>query len=456
MLCAAENPWGASWGADGTILFGQGPKGISQVSASGGQSHRSSFQVDSKTESAHGPQMLPGGKAVLFTLASSAAQSNQRQQRLWDNAQIVVQSLDSGQQKVVVQGGTDARYVPTGHLIYVRQGTLFAVPFDPVRLVTTGSPIPVADGIRQAIDSAFGGIIPGGRAVATGAAQFAISEDGLFAYVPQDTAPAVYTDWSWVDRQGRETPLPVPDRAYVYPRISPDGTRVALDIRDQEQDIWVWDLGRETLTPITFDPATDIFRCGHQTDSGSSSRGPVRAFSGSSGWNRGSRAPHREHDQPVTDGFLTRRNASRLPREERPPQTYTSESQSRRETHCRPPRTTMVQLRNGRHIARRPMAGLPVERVGSVRNLRSALPRRSGRAMAGFASRRHATDLGPKWPRALLSGATGQPASGAASDVAMMAVPIESGPGFPSGQSNQIVRGSVLRRRERPHVRCHP
>ena len=116
----------------------------------------------------------------------SAAQSNQ-DTTSWDNAQIVVQSLDSGQRKVVVQGGTDARYVSTGHLIYVRQGTLLAVPFDPVRLVTTGNPSPVADGIRQA-DRPRRWSSCRRPWLSTGAAQFAVSQDGLFAYVPRDTA----------------------------------------------------------------------------------------------------------------------------------------------------------------------------------------------------------------------------------------------------------------------------
>ncbi len=287
VLCAAENPWGASWGADGTILFGQGPKGISQVSDSGGPAS-ALVSIDSKTEAAHGPQMLPGGEAVLFTLRSSAAQSNQ-DTTSWDNAQILVQSLDSGRRTVVVQGGTDARYVSTGHLIYVRAGTLLAVPFDPVRLVTTGNPTPVADGIRQA-DATVAGV-PGGGGAA-GAAQFAVSQDGLFAYIPRDTATGGVRGLTWVDRQGRETSLPVPDRAYSYPRISPDGTRIALDIRDQEQDIWVWDLGRETLTRLTFDPAPEVFPL--WTPDGKrivsqSQTGPLLARGR---WNRSSRASY--------------------------------------------------------------------------------------------------------------------------------------------------------------------
>ena len=212
VLCEAVNPWGATWTPDGTILFGQGPQGIFQVSANGGQTSVV-VSIDSKTESAHGPQMLPGGKAVLFTLASSAAAPPASQAAFWENAQIVVQSLDSGQRKVLVQGGADARYVSTGHLIYGRQGTLFAIEFDPTRLLTTGNPFPVADRIRQT-NAGLGGLATGGQVASSGAVQFTVSQDGLFAYVPQDTQPSVgQRTLIWVDRKGRETPLPVPDRA---------------------------------------------------------------------------------------------------------------------------------------------------------------------------------------------------------------------------------------------------
>lgn len=255
-LCAAEEPRGASWGPDGMILFGQGAQGIAQVSANGGQPS-TLISIDSKTESAHGPQMLPGGKAVLFTLASTAQQLT-NVAAYWDDAQIVVQSLDSGQRTVVVQRGKDARYL-SGHLLYVHEGTLLAVAFDAARLATKGSAFPVVDGIREAASTRGGGAAIGREAGSTGAAHFTVSQDGLFAYVPQNAAAAGGgRTLAWVDRQGHEIPLEAPNRAYVYPRISPDGNRVALDIRDEELDIWIWDLARETLTRFTFDPAADI------------------------------------------------------------------------------------------------------------------------------------------------------------------------------------------------------
>jgi serine/threonine-protein kinase len=238
-LCAADNPWGASWGADDTILFGQGPKGIMRVSGAGG-TPEVLIKVDTG-QSAHGPQMLPGGRAVLFTLRQGAA--------AWDDSQIVVQSLDTAERKVLINGGTDARYVPTGHLIYALQGTLLAVPFDLDALEVTGGAVPLVEEIART------------DAEQTGAAHFSLSADGTLVYIP-DIAGAIgglRRTLVWVDRQGREEPLKAPVRAYRYPRLSPDGLRLALDIQDEQRDIWIWHLTGETLTRLTLDSALEQY-----------------------------------------------------------------------------------------------------------------------------------------------------------------------------------------------------
>ncbi len=236
--------FGVSWGPQDTILFGRGTDGIWRIPAAGGQPSRVLAVDAKKREAAISPQMLPGGNAVMFTLTSDG-------QQLEDNrSQIVVQSLGSLERKVVVQGGADARYVSTGHLVYARAGTLVAAPFDRRRLIVTGNPVPLVERVLQ---GTFGGLSAGGSGFA---AQFTISDDGLLAYVPQGAL--LKRTLVWVDRQGNETPISVPERAYIYPRISPDGTRVALDIRDEDQDIHIWDLARETLTRLTFEPGADI------------------------------------------------------------------------------------------------------------------------------------------------------------------------------------------------------
>ena len=245
-LCAAQNPWGASWATDDTILFGQGPDGIWRVSGKGGKPENV-VKVDAG-QIVLGPQLLPGGRAILFTLARSVWD--------WDAAQIVVQSLDTGLRRVVVEGGADARYVSTGHLVYAVESTLLGVPFDVATLAVTGGPVPLVDAVAR---DPFG---PGptGSGGVTGAAHFATSSDGALIYVPTDAvSDQERRTLVWVDRDGREAPLKTPPRAYHYPRLSPDGTRVALDIRDQESDIWILDLAREALTRLTFGPAIERF-----------------------------------------------------------------------------------------------------------------------------------------------------------------------------------------------------
>ena len=243
-LCAAITPFGASWSTDNTILFGQGARGIWRVSGDGG-TPENVVQVDT-SEIAHGPQLLPGGRAVLFTLA--------RDGRDWDAAQIVVQSLDTGGRHVLkVEGGTDARYVPTGHLVYARRNTLLAVPFDVATLAVTGGEVSLVEDVARAPQHPIG---------LTGAAHFATASQGALVYVPADALDSALRQRRiliWVDRQRREDPIQVEPRAYLYPRLSRDATRVALDIRDQQNDIWILDLARPALRRLTFGPATEAY-----------------------------------------------------------------------------------------------------------------------------------------------------------------------------------------------------
>ena len=235
-LCDAQTPLGARWGADDSIVFGQRGIGIMQVSAEGG-TPEILIPLKGTAEVGHGPQVLPGERAVLFTLGDGTN---------WDDAQIVVHSLETDERKVLIESGRDARYVPTGHLVYVFDGTLLAVPFDLDKLEVTGGPIPMAEDIRIARDRAN-----------SGAAQFSVSDTGALVYVTGGD-PGERT-LVWVDRDGREETLAAEPRDYRYPRISPDGGRVALDVRDQENDIWIWDFARETLTRHTFAPGGDMY-----------------------------------------------------------------------------------------------------------------------------------------------------------------------------------------------------
>jgi serine/threonine-protein kinase len=237
-LGAVAIPFGASWGADGTILVGQGQKGILRMPAAGG-TPEVLIQVDAG-QLVHGPRMLPGGEWVLFTLLRAGFGTS------WDDAQIVMQSLATGERIVLIEGGRDANYLPTGHLVYARQASLLAVPFDLGARRVTGGPVPLVENVANAGN--------------TGAAQFSVAaRHGSLVYVPPGAVPTLGAPRTlvWVDRKGRETPLAAPPRAYLYPRMSPDGTHVALDVRDGPADIWIWDLARETLTRLTFDARGD-------------------------------------------------------------------------------------------------------------------------------------------------------------------------------------------------------
>jgi Tol biopolymer transport system component len=183
------------------------------------------------------PELLPGGRAVLFTITAQSSGG-------LDAAQVAVLDLRTGSRKILVRGGTHAHYISSGHLVYGADGTLRAVAFDLARLETRGTAVPV---VPEVVTSGVGGV------------DAAFAGDGTLVYVSgRESAAAVQRTLVWVDRQGRETPIPAPPRAYVTPRLSPDGTRIALYAADQEQDLWVWDLARATLTRLTFESSSEL------------------------------------------------------------------------------------------------------------------------------------------------------------------------------------------------------
>jgi len=234
-LCPADLPFGVSWGVDG-IVFGQGSKGIMRVSPNGGQPERLVSVKDG--EVAHGPHVLPGGQAMLFTLATGTGADR------WDKAQVVVQSLKSGERKTLVNGGFDARYVPTGHIVYAVGGTLFALPFDAQRLEVAGGPVPIVEGVQRLT----GGTI-------AGSVQFSFSDTGSLVYIPGPAGTfGAGRALVLADRKGSSEILKLPPGAYEHPRISPDGKRVAFDTDDgKEAIVWIYDLaGTSSMRRLTF------------------------------------------------------------------------------------------------------------------------------------------------------------------------------------------------------------
>jgi serine/threonine protein kinase/Tol biopolymer transport system component len=227
---------GASWGPDDAIIFAtvDTQSGLLRVPAAGGDP-----EVLTTPDSAQGevdhfwPELLPGGQAVLFTITSP---------RGIDQAQVAVLDLRTKARKVLVRGGTNAQYVAPGYLLYGAAGTLRAVPFDLRRLAVVGSPVSVLEGVAT---------------TPQGAMNFSVAADGTLIYVPGGPAGARRT-MVWVDRRGGEEATGTPARAYLHPRLSPDGTKVAVDLEDQDQDIWIWNLERQTLTRFTFNSGVDI------------------------------------------------------------------------------------------------------------------------------------------------------------------------------------------------------
>jgi serine/threonine-protein kinase len=233
-ICKSEGVYGVSWLPDGTIsITPQTPGGVvARVSSSEGALEPLTKLDLSKGERNHRfGAFLPGGKAVLFTVGTNDMET-------FDDAHIAVQSLETGERKTLIEGGTCARYSPSGHIVYARGGTLLAVPFDAKRLAVTGSPVPVLHGVFESVNN--------------GSTQFAISADGSLVYVPGPAEGAKRLP-VWVDRDGKAEPLALQERPYLHPRISPDGTQLAIEIEGPNHDFYVFDFSRNMLTKMTFD-----------------------------------------------------------------------------------------------------------------------------------------------------------------------------------------------------------
>ncbi len=223
--------FGASWGpGDRLLVGGIAPAlGVNEIPAAGG-APRALTEVDTqKGERMHNwAQLLPGARAVLFTIP---LQESTR----WDDSLVAVQLLETGERKILVRGGTDARYVPTGHLVYLRAGTLMAVPFDVSKLEISGTPVPVVDGVMQS---------------AGGGGHYSFSRNGHLAYVPGGEPARTL---AFVDRQGAARDLPLPPASYLAPRISPDGRRLVVWVAEANCHFVVYDLAREASTRLTAD-----------------------------------------------------------------------------------------------------------------------------------------------------------------------------------------------------------
>jgi Tol biopolymer transport system component len=232
-LCDALSDRGGSWGEDGTIVFNPSNLvALSKVSSTGGTCEPLTALDKQAGETTHRwPQILPGGKAVLFTSSTIPGS--------YENADIAVYSMASGKKKIVQHGGYYARCLPSGHLIYMHDGTLFAVTFDLKRLEVTGQPAPILEGVAAAPN-------------VNGGAQFSFSETGNLVYLA-GSAGGQNVSLDWMDRDGKFTPIRETPGYYRNPAFSPDGKHLALEISDgKRSDIWVYEWERDSLTRLTF------------------------------------------------------------------------------------------------------------------------------------------------------------------------------------------------------------
>jgi eukaryotic-like serine/threonine-protein kinase len=229
-MVGATTGAGASWGSHGIIAIAPGAASALLQVPDGGGAVQPLTHVEKSDITHRWPEFLPGGRAVLFTVGRSGI--------TFSNAQIAAQSGGTGERRDLVQGASNPRYALSGHLVYAQGGSLVAVSFDTKRLAVTGAATPVVEGVLQS--------------PTTGAAQYSISAAGTLVYVP-GSIRGTQSRLVWVSRNGTEQVLAPPPHSYRFPRLSPDGRRVAVSIIEQESQTWLYDLSRNTLSRLTFD-----------------------------------------------------------------------------------------------------------------------------------------------------------------------------------------------------------
>ena len=227
-LCDTSPPARSGSWAEDTIVFSSDRR-LYRVSAAGGTPETLAAPDTANGEVYYTmPEILPGGQALLFTI------------RNYTGSQIAVLSLETGEQKVLLEG-RQAHYAPTGHLVYALTeiGTLMAVPFDLAALEVTGDSVPILQEVRHTTNNSV---------------DYSFSTNGTLVYAPGGASEGMF-NLVWVDREGAVEPLGAPPGNYDWPRLSPDGQRFAVTISG---DVWVYDISRLTLTRLTFEGTNDL------------------------------------------------------------------------------------------------------------------------------------------------------------------------------------------------------
>jgi serine/threonine-protein kinase len=228
---------GGTWAPDDTIIVATNDvaTGLRRLDASGGPLTVLTRPDRTRGEADHYlPEMLPGGRAVLFTITPVTGGLGA--------AQVAVLDLETGKYRTILRGGSHAQFVASGHLVYAAAGALWAVAFDLGEMQVRGNPVQVVANVVTTDHGAIDAVV---------------TSDGTLVYVP-GTLEGTPRTLVWVDRQGLETPINAPARPYLLPDLSPDGSQLAIFANDRERDIWLWDLRRTTLTRLTSDPGRDV------------------------------------------------------------------------------------------------------------------------------------------------------------------------------------------------------
>ncbi len=227
---------GGAWLTDGRIIITESySSGLFIVPAGGGKKETLTEPAHDEGELGHWwPQRLPGDEWLIYTSWSTPV----------EKARVMALSLENGERKVLVEGGVFGRWSPSGHLLFVRGNNLMAARFDLDQLAVTGVAESVIDDVYLNPNDGF--------------TNLGFGPDGTLVYVPASVMEPA-NQLVWVDRDGKMTPLDVPERRYATPRISPDGRRIAVAInQDQNNDVWLHDLERGTWSRFTFSPTSDF------------------------------------------------------------------------------------------------------------------------------------------------------------------------------------------------------
>ena len=220
-----------TWGRDNRIIFGS-TTGLWEVPAVGGEPKPLTTLDASVAERGHGfPHFLPGGSAILFVSCSDAG------------CDVELMQLDTSERRVLLENGYSPHYIASGHIVFGRDDSIWAIPFDTERLEVTGEPFPVLEGVQED---------------ANAGARFSASRDGTLVYLTGDPLGGNGRIPVWVGRHGVEAPIPMEPEVYAYPRLSPDGGTIALS-GSAPYDIWSWSVTRQTRSRFTSEDTVDSY-----------------------------------------------------------------------------------------------------------------------------------------------------------------------------------------------------